>query len=273
MHDSVKMAVTLLVIGAICGGFLAAVNAWTDPIIAEREQEEFQRTVGEFFPEVDEIEEEEIDEEKYFICYDADGNMLGVVGEVKASAYGDEPIRYNLGVNKDGEVVGMRVIAHEETPGIGDFIEDDDWVENQITGLHFDDPIAVDQDIDARSGATVTLRGIVSSIRSTVDLIGDEYLGFEVEVVEVDMDEVEDGTYTGTADGFAGEIELEVTVSGGEITEIVIISHEDTPDFWDQAEGETIDRIIEAQDVEVDAVSGATASSEGIMEAVADALN
>lgn len=273
MRDSVRMAVTLLVIGAICGSFLAAVNAWTGPIITARELAEFQETVGAFFPEVEEIEEEEIDGEEFFICYDDAGNMLGVVGQVKAGGYGDDPIRYNLGVDAEGDIVGIRIIEHTETPGIGDFIEDSSWQEDQIVGLSFDDPIAVDQDIDARSGATVTLRGITSSIRGNVDLIAETYLGLEVETLEVDVAAVDDGTYTGTGAGFASDITVEVTISGGEITEIVVVEHDDTPDFFDQVEDDTIDRIIDAQDVDIDAVSGATASSEGIIEAVFDALN
>ncbi len=273
MRDGVKMAVVLLIIGAVCGGFLAVVNSWTAPVIAQREFEEFQATVGAFFPEVEEIEEDEIGDEEFFICYDGDGNLLGVVGQVKASAYGDEPIRYNLGVDADGTIIGMRIVSHSETAGIGTFIEDEAWQQDQIVGLSFDDPIAVGQDVDARSGATVTVRGITSSIRRVVDLIGDNYLGFEVETMEVDVTAVADGTYTGTGTGFKSEVTVEVTVSGGEITEIVILDHDDTPAFWDMAEEETINRIIEAQSVEVDAVSGATASSVGIMEAVFDALN
>ncbi len=272
MRDSVRMAVTLLVIGAICGGFLAAVNSWTAPIIAARELAEFQETVGAFFPEVEDIEEEEIDGEDYFICYDGAGNLLGVVGSVRASGYGDDPIRYNLGVDADGTIVGMRVISHTETPGIGTFIEDESWQEDQIVGLSFDDPIAVDQDVDTRSGATVTLRGITGSIRRVVDTIGDNFLGFEVETMEIDVAAVADGTYTGTGTGFKSEVSVEVTVSGGEITEIVILDHDDTASFWDQAEDETITRILEAQSLEVDAVSGATGSSIGIIEAVFDAL-
>lgn len=272
MHDGLRMALVLLIIGAVCGGLLAGVNAWTEPIIETRAQEEFMQTVGKFFPDVEDIEDETINGDEFFICYDGAGDLLGVVAQAKAGAYGDDPIVYNLGVDSDGTIVGISIVSHTETPGIGTFIEDDTWQEEQIVGLDFDDPIAVGQDIDTRSGATVTLRGIVNSIRGTVDVIGAEYLGFEVETLEVDIADVADGTQTGTGTGFKSDVTVEVTVSGGEITEIVVLEHDDTPDFWDMAEEETINRILDEQSLEVDAVSGATASSEGIIEAVFDAL-
>jgi uncharacterized protein with FMN-binding domain len=271
MHDSVKMVVVLLVIGAICGGLLAGVNAWTGPIIEVRAQQEFMETVGRFFPDVVKIDEEVIGDEEFFICYDNGGNLLGVVGQVKAKGYGDDPINYNLALDNTGKIVGIRISSHTETPGIGNFIERDDW-QQQIVGLNFNDPIAVGQDIDTRSGATVTLRGISGSIRRVADVIGGNFLGFEVETIAVDIAAVGDGTYTGTGTGFKSEVTVEVTVSGGKITEIVVLEHDDTAAFWDRAETETISRIIAAQSLEIDAVSGATGSSNGIIKAVFDAL-
>ncbi len=273
MREGLRMAVTLLIIGGVCGGLLSAVNSYTEPIIEERQQREFLEALEGFFPEVEEAEEKEINDQKYFIAYDAAGNEIGVVAQARASGYGDEPIRYDLAVDMEGEIVGIRVVSHTETPGIGDFIAEEEWQEQQIVGLTFDDEIAVDVDVDAISGATVTLRGIVSSIREEVDTIGMEFLGLEVEVVEIDPSAVDDGTYTGVGTGFADDIEVEVTVSGGEITDIEIISHDDTPDYFDQAAAEMPGRIIEAQSHDVEMVSGATASAEGIVEAVADALN
>ena len=82
----------------------------------------------------------------------------------------------------------------------------------------------------------------------------------------------QDGTYTGTGTGFRGETTATVTVSGGQITGITIDSASDDTQFLDRAESGVIAAILENQDPNVDAVSGATYSSNGIMEAVADAL-
>jgi uncharacterized protein with FMN-binding domain len=82
-----------------------------------------------------------------------------------------------------------------------------------------------------------------------------------------------DGTYTGTGTGFRGDIEVTVTVENGSITAITINAYRDDEQYFSRAKNTVIDKIISEQTPDVDAVSGATYSSNGIMEAVADALN
>ena len=81
-----------------------------------------------------------------------------------------------------------------------------------------------------------------------------------------------DGVYTGTGTGFRGETQVEVTVKDGKITDITVVSYQDDQEFFDRAKAGVIDAILSSQDPNVDAVSGATYSSNGIMEAVANAL-
>lgn len=82
-----------------------------------------------------------------------------------------------------------------------------------------------------------------------------------------------DGVYTGTGTGFRGDTEVSVTVENGYITEIVIDSYRDDEQYFQRAKSSVLSAILTAQSPDVDAVSGATYSSNGIMEAVADALN
>lgn len=82
-----------------------------------------------------------------------------------------------------------------------------------------------------------------------------------------------DGTYSGTGTGFRGNTKVSVKVSGGKITDIEIISYSDDREFFERASSTVINEIINSQSVNVKAVSGATFSSNGIMEAAADALN
>lgn len=81
-----------------------------------------------------------------------------------------------------------------------------------------------------------------------------------------------DGTYTGEAQGYGGTIQVEVALSGDEITSINVVSApgEDSA-YLSQAES-VIDSIIGAQSTDVDTVSGATFSSTGILNAVDEAL-
>ncbi len=82
-----------------------------------------------------------------------------------------------------------------------------------------------------------------------------------------------DGTYQGSGTGFRGATTtVSVVVSGGKINSISIDSSGDDRRFINRAYSTVSQEIISSQSAEVDAVSGATFSSNGIMQAVADAL-
>ncbi|MEA4915824.1 MAG: FMN-binding protein [Christensenella sp.] len=81
-----------------------------------------------------------------------------------------------------------------------------------------------------------------------------------------------DGVYTGTGDGFRGKTKVAVTVAGGYMTEIKILSYQDDEKYFSHAKKTLIPAVISAQSVEVDTVSGATYSSMGILEAILNAL-
>lgn len=81
-----------------------------------------------------------------------------------------------------------------------------------------------------------------------------------------------DGTYTGTGKGNNGDISVEVIVEGGNITTINVTAQSETPGIYEKAQTGVTSSMIKSQTSEVDTVSGATNSSKGIKEAVANAL-
>ncbi len=81
-----------------------------------------------------------------------------------------------------------------------------------------------------------------------------------------------DGIYTGSASGFRGTTKTQVTVSGGFITDISVLSTDDDASFFNRAERSVTAQILSTQSLSVDTVSGATFSSYAIMDAVTDAL-
>ena len=81
-----------------------------------------------------------------------------------------------------------------------------------------------------------------------------------------------DGVYTGTGKGNNGDITVEVTVEGGNIVSVALTEHGETEGIFEAAEKNVVENIIKTQSAEVDAVSGATNTSNGIMEAVKAAL-
>lgn len=81
-----------------------------------------------------------------------------------------------------------------------------------------------------------------------------------------------DGTYTGSGKGMMGNIEVSVTVEGGKITAVEVTSQSETAGISDPALETIPQAIVDAQIWEVDAVAGATFTSNGIMEAVKNAI-
>ena len=80
-----------------------------------------------------------------------------------------------------------------------------------------------------------------------------------------------DGTYTGSAQGFSGTVKVSVTIKGGKISSIKVLSNSDTPSYFNRAR-KVISRMISKQSTRVDTVSGATFSSNGIIKATERAL-
>jgi uncharacterized protein with FMN-binding domain len=138
-------------------------------------------------------------------------------------------------------------------------------------------------EVDSVSGATYSSRGIKEAVENALtgatfaSSVGSS--GSESGVgstVGSDFEEPEggynDGTYYGTATGFGGPITVKVVISSGKMKSISIVSAEkETPSYFSQAKT-IIQRILNAQSPNVDTVSGATYSSNGIREAVKKAL-
>ena len=82
-----------------------------------------------------------------------------------------------------------------------------------------------------------------------------------------------DGTYSGSARGFGGNISVSVTVKGGRISSIIVTGASgETSSYFTKAKA-VLNRIIDKQSPNVDTVSGATYSSNGLINAVKVALN
>ncbi|NLC96063.1 MAG: FMN-binding protein [Erysipelotrichaceae bacterium] len=80
------------------------------------------------------------------------------------------------------------------------------------------------------------------------------------------------GTYSETVSGHNGDITVDVTFSDSAITDITIVEAEETEGLGDTALETVSEAIIEAQSTDVDTVSGATVSSEALIEAVNSAI-
>ena len=242
MRNILRLALTLAVVGIVSAALLTAVNDWTVPIIAAREAEEYMEALREFFPAVSDVQTEEVEGEKFDLIYDASGNLIGVVATVQQQGYGGL-FTFNLAVDSEGKITGLRVINHAESPGIGDVIAAPDF-QSQFIGKTFEDPIQIGTDVDTVSGATVSSSAMINAVRRSVETIAYSYLSFEEEIFDITA--VPDGTFRGTGRGLMDNITVEVTVEGGVITDIKVLSQSETPTYY--AESPLIpERIMEEQ--------------------------
>lgn len=83
---------------------------------------------------------------------------------------------------------------------------------------------------------------------------------------------LKDGTYQGEAKGFAGKIITKIIVEDGKITEIEIIDHHESKGWYDEVFMVIPKEIIRKQSLEVDAISGATKTSKGLINSLGNAV-
>ena len=114
---------------------------------------------------------------------------------------------------------------------------------------------------------------------TTVEEVKDEVSNNSGELNSTTNDVVEstskykDGTYSGSASGFSGTLQVSVQISNDVITSVTVTSHNETQGFADRAIEEIPRKILSSQSTSVDVVSGATYTSNGIINAVNNALS
>ena len=259
---SFLLGATLFVIVATAG-----VLAWqnTQTSFASARTRSDMRT---FFPEARyalpvEVADDSLRAEEVF---DRDGRTAGYLVYSESNGYSG-PIRVVVALDANYEIDGIRIYEESESRTLGSLIHRESFL-GQFLGLDPDTRSRATDELATISGATVSSRATARAIESALGFLDDP----DDEVDDEAFADLEDGTFTGAAGGYAGEIELEVTVENGRVTSIEVLSHSETRRLFDDALGTIRQQIIDRQTTDVDSVSGATGSSDGIIRAVENAL-
>jgi len=156
----------------------------------------------------------------------------------------------------DGKIVKVEVVEHEETEGIAD--EALEKIPAAIVEKN-------SPNVDTVSGATFTSEGIMEAVKNALEggPSEEEPNGEEVSY--------QDGVYFGEAEGMH-HLKVSVEVADGKIVKVEVVEHEETEGIADGALEQIPAAIVEKNSPKVEIVSGATFTSEGIMEAVKNAL-
>ena len=156
-------------------------------------------------------------------------------------------------VTADGDTItDVKVLEHSETQGVGSVAVD--WMPGRIVEAN-------SVDVDGVTGATITSDAIKTAVRRALELAQS---GEAAPAGPV--------TASVTVDGKNGPIVVEVTADGDTITDVKVLEHSETQGVGSVAVDWMPGRIVEANSVDVDGVTGATITSDAIKTAVAEAL-
>ena len=163
---------------------------------------------------------------------------------------------------------------------LNDYADDKSYMERAKNRIFQEMISRQNTDVDAVSGATYSSNGLIEAVNKALGNEEGEGKKPEQEESEDKQSFIEagrfqnltDGIYTGSADAFRGDVEVQVTVEKQKVTDISILSYCDTEEYFFRAAPAVIEQMKAEQSLNVDAVSGATYSSNGIIHAVANAL-
>lgn len=260
----VRLGITLLLVCGIAGLGLAVVYDQTKPVIEKRAVEDALAAAKAAIPGADQIVEQSKDGVTYWLGQTASGETVGAAMKLSSTGYnGSTPIEMVVGLDTEGKVTKVTITNLAETAGLGSRVKEESYLA-KYAGVT--DP----KEVDVISGATISSKAVQAGVGRAIEFLS-EFVAPKTEMV-INFASVPDGTYRGTGEGFHGPIQVEVTVSGGKVTAVKILSEDETPDVAGPALTGIPKAIVQQQKADVDAVSGATFSSKGIIAAVKDAL-
>jgi electron transport complex protein RnfG len=164
-----------MLISGLAAGSLAYVNDVTSTVIAERQTREKIARMQQIFPGAARLEDRTVEGQTATLAFDAADKVVGLLTEGSVAGYGG-PITFSLAVDGEGKVVSVGVVSHTETPGIGDKIKQQPFLD-QFTGKTAADALTVGQDIDNISGATVSASALANGVRQTLPVAVSRFLG------------------------------------------------------------------------------------------------
>lgn len=166
----IRYGLILLSICLIASLVLSVTNKFTQPRIEAQEIAEEKNSLVEVFPQADDFQEKESGDGRYYVAK-KDNEELGYIIKAVHKGYGG-PITMLVGFDSGGEIKGMKILSHTETPGLGAKInevrygETGPWFLRQFAGKNARE-ISLD-DIQAVTAATISSKAVVEAVRESV---------------------------------------------------------------------------------------------------------
>ena len=169
-----RLAGTLLLICAVTAGLLAGVNSITPPIIDELNAAKTQEAISAVLPGGFDTEINDFADATGIVSKVYQG-ANGYAVEVGPSGF-DNTITMMVGVDNEGKVLGISIVNHTETAGLGAVADADTpkgiAFREQFVGTS--GSVSVTKDggmMDAITGATITSRAICVGVNAALDCV------------------------------------------------------------------------------------------------------
>ena len=169
-----RLAGTLLLICAVTAGLLAGVNAITAPVIAELNAAATQEAISAVLPGGFDSEITDYADASGIVSKVYQGEA-GYALEVGPGGF-DNTITMMVGVDNEGKVLGISIVSHTETAGLGAVADADTpkgiAFREQFVGTS--GSVAVSKDggtLDAITGATITSRAICAGVNAALECV------------------------------------------------------------------------------------------------------
>lgn len=175
------------------------------------------------------------------------------------------PIHFYVVVDAEGVIEHIQILSHRDDPGLGSLVTRESFL-GQFIGKSPEDEISLGVDVQGITGATISSNAVIRGVREGLENYVSAFL------TEEEKTTFADGTYIGEVSSFGGNLQVEVVVSGGKISQVKVLKHNDTPGIADQALELIPKSIVANNSTDVDTITYATVTSKAIMKAVEKAL-
>jgi len=186
MKPQLKISLTLAIVCAIAAASLAAVNQVTQKAIAINSLKELEDSLKIVYPIADRFELEEASDREVssetenqgftiidqYQAYRGD-QKIGKVYRVGSKGYGGQIVLLIAISTQTNTMVGMRVLEHQETPGLGSEITSS-YFQEQFQNKPLTDSFELNRDIQALSGATISSRAVIQACQGVLTELGKE---------------------------------------------------------------------------------------------------
>jgi len=166
MKEVLKYGLILSAICLIASGLLAGVYSFTKPQIDKQAQNEINEALTQVVPQANRFEPvQSTDEILYYRGYDKNNKLAGFVFKAQAKGY-SSTIETLVGVSLQKKIIAIKVIAQNETPGLGSRVTEKTFIQ-QFANKNVNEL----SNVSAISGATISSSAVIASVKEKLEKI------------------------------------------------------------------------------------------------------